>query len=108
MGANELVHRNKKPTITVNFYFSIGSSTGDAANPNDFQGLKGKVKTPLLVGSGVTKENIDNYFEYIDAAIIGSHFKKQGHWSNDLCEKTIEAFMLKVNELRKNEYVSYN
>ncbi|XP_061390667.1 uncharacterized protein F13E9.13, mitochondrial [Musca vetustissima] len=78
-----------------------GNSTGDAAKPKDFKDLKGKVNVPLLVGSGVTLDNIDDYFEYISAAIIGSHFKKQGLWSNDLCEKTIEAFMSKVLEMRK-------
>ncbi|XP_075160786.1 uncharacterized protein F13E9.13, mitochondrial [Haematobia irritans] len=77
-----------------------GNSTGDAAKPQDFQDLVSKVNVPLLVGSGVTKSNIDNYYKYIDAAIIGSHFKKQGLWSNDLCEEAIAEFMLKVQSLR--------
>uniref|UniRef100_A0A1I8NIX1 Uncharacterized protein n=1 Tax=Musca domestica TaxID=7370 RepID=A0A1I8NIX1_MUSDO len=78
-----------------------GNSTGDAAKPQDFKDLQGKVNVPLLVGSGVTVNNINDYFEYINAAIIGSHFKKNGLWSNDLCEKTIEAFMSKVLELKQ-------
>ncbi|XP_013107812.1 uncharacterized protein F13E9.13, mitochondrial isoform X2 [Stomoxys calcitrans] len=78
-----------------------GNSTGDAAKPQDFKDLINKVKVPLLVGSGVTKDNIDNYSKFINAAIIGSHFKKQGLWSNDLCEKTIEEFMSKVRHIRK-------
>ncbi|XP_011294655.2 uncharacterized protein F13E9.13, mitochondrial isoform X1 [Musca domestica] len=78
-----------------------GNSTGDAAKPQDFKDLQGKVNVPLLVGSGVTVNNINDYFEYINAAIIGSHFKRHGLWSNDLCEKTIEAFMSKVLELKQ-------
>lgn len=82
----------------IDFIF-IGNSTGDAAKPQDLLDLKGKLQVPLLIGSGVTKDNLTDYFPHIQAAIIGSHFKKQGHWSNDLCEETIGKFMDKVKEL---------
>ncbi|KAM7357276.1 uncharacterized protein F13E9.13, mitochondrial isoform 2-T2 [Cochliomyia hominivorax] len=76
-----------------------GNSTGEAAKPQDLLDLKGKLQVPLLVGSGVTKENLKHYYSHIQAAIIGSHFKQQGLWSNDLSEKAIEEFMSKVDDL---------
>ena len=78
-----------------------GNSTGDAAKPQDLKDLIGKLQVPLLIGSGVTKDNLIDYFPYIQAAIIGSHFKHNGNWANELCETSIESFIYKVQELRK-------
>lgn len=54
------------------------------------------------MGSGVTLNNIGNYFHKSNAVIIGSHFKIDGQWSNDLDENRIETFMNKINDLRDN------
>lgn len=79
---------------------SIGNATGDPANQEDLLSLSGKLQTPLIIGSGVTKTNIQQYLGHIQAAIIGSHFKKDGHWSNDLCEKSIGEFMHEIQKSR--------
>lgn len=81
--------------------YNIGNSTGDATKPQDLRDLIGKLQVPILIGSGVTKDNLIDYSPYIQGAIIGSHFKRNGHWANELSETCIENFMYKVEELRK-------
>ncbi|XP_034655767.1 uncharacterized protein F13E9.13, mitochondrial [Drosophila subobscura] len=46
-----------------------GTATGHAASPEDLQELSGRVKVPLLIGSGVTKDNIGLYFRDAHAVI---------------------------------------
>ncbi|KAL5292069.1 hypothetical protein ACFFRR_011082 [Megaselia abdita] len=77
-----------------------GTATGHAADTKDLEDLNGKVKVPLLIGSGVTKDNISQYSK-AEALIIGSYFKEKGNWENKLSDKRISELMNKVNELRK-------
>lgn len=54
------------------------------------------------MGSGVTKDNINQYFDKSNAAIIGSHFKRNGQWDDELSESKVSYFMDKVRYLRNN------
>uniref|UniRef100_A0A1B0FIA0 BtpA family protein n=1 Tax=Glossina morsitans morsitans TaxID=37546 RepID=A0A1B0FIA0_GLOMM len=76
-----------------------GISTGQTAKLEDVLSLKGHINVPLIVGSGVTGNNLKDYFYNTQAVIVGSHFKQEGQWANDLCERAIETFMHAVNEL---------
>ncbi|SPP77528.1 uncharacterized protein F13E9.13, mitochondrial [Drosophila guanche] len=78
-----------------------GTATGHAASPEDLQELSGRVKVPLLIGSGVTKDNIGLYFNDAHAVIIGSHFKSHGSWLEEISEEAVGSFMRKVCELRQ-------
>jgi predicted TIM-barrel enzyme len=62
--------------------------------------VKKAVKIPVLVGSGVTVENVHNYM-MVNAMIIGSHFKKSGSWENELDVDRIVRFMDRVTGLRE-------
>ncbi|MBC8202192.1 MAG: tryptophan synthase subunit alpha, partial [Planctomycetes bacterium] len=48
--------------------------------------VRGATELPILVGSGVTPENVKEIFEYADAVIVGSSIKQGGNWANDLDE----------------------
>ncbi len=75
-----------------------GTSTGKPAKLEDFQKLREKIKLPLLAGSGVNLENAENYFPVCDALIVGSWFKKEGYWENDLEYDRVAAFMSMVRD----------
>ncbi|XP_055707911.1 uncharacterized protein F13E9.13, mitochondrial [Phlebotomus papatasi] len=77
-----------------------GTSTGDPVNPQDLQSLTGKLNIPVLIGSGATIDNIQEYFSKCQGIIVGSHFKKSGHWDGEMCPEKIDAFMKKIQELR--------
>ncbi|KAG4077084.1 hypothetical protein HA402_016071 [Bradysia odoriphaga] len=76
-----------------------GSATGHAANPKDLDAVYGNTKVPILIGSGVTEENVEKYVQKANGLIIGSYFKNGGDWMNDLSEERVENFMNKVNGL---------
>lgn len=58
------------------------------------------VTVPVLIGSGVTEDNVQHYLD-ANAMIIGSHFKRGGHWANAVDPERVKRFMGKVNDLRK-------
>uniref|UniRef100_A0A336MRK2 CSON004870 protein n=1 Tax=Culicoides sonorensis TaxID=179676 RepID=A0A336MRK2_CULSO len=78
-----------------------GTATGDAAKPSDLNEICGKIDIPILIGSGVTLENLEDYYEKSNGIIIGSYFKENGKWDNKLSESRIMEFMRKVENLRK-------
>lgn len=77
-----------------------GSKTGSAADPEEVISVKEKVKIPVLIGSGITIDNIEKYIFSADAYIVGSYFKKKGVWSNELDKTIIQNFMKKIIVLR--------
>lgn len=69
-----------------------GTSTGRAADLQEFAAMRSATGLPLLVGSGVTALNLADYMT-ADAVIVGSHFKVDGRWQNGLDEARIRAFI---------------
>ena len=78
-----------------------GSSTGKEPDINDVKNVKEAVYIPVIIGSGITIDNVEKYYPTTDAFIIGSHFKKEGSWKNEVDDKRVKAFMIKYNQLRK-------
>lgn len=77
-----------------------GVATGQETSPQEARDLAGKLKTPLLIGSGVTKDNVDQYFNEAQAVIVGSHFKRNGEWQEEICDQNVEGFVQRVKQLR--------
>jgi uncharacterized protein len=77
-----------------------GVATGTEASIEEITSVKKSVKIPVIVGSGVTFDNVEKYFA-ADALIIGSYFKKGGYWENDVDAEKTKKFMQKVGKLRK-------
>jgi predicted TIM-barrel enzyme len=85
----------KKHSIIV-----TGKSTGQEADLKEIQNLNSSIKVPLIVGSGVTYNNLDSYLLNSDAVIVGSYFKTDGFWKSDLELSKIKKFMNKCKRLR--------
>ena len=58
-----------------------GAATGLPADPKELQSLS-SFDIPLLVGSGITPENIASYYPYANGFIVGSSLKSGGRWEN--------------------------
>ena len=69
-----------------------GSHTGVAADPNELKVVKETVNIPVFIGSGISAENISQ-FKFADGLIIGSEFKKNGFWRNELDESRIKQIV---------------
>jgi len=77
-----------------------GVATGTEANLEELQQVKDAVNIPVLVGSGITIENVEHYLNIADALIIGSYFKYKGHWTQGVEVERVKRFMAKVEHLR--------
>lgn len=65
-----------------------------------FAEVSQSVKIPVLIGSGVTYDNVENFLD-ARGMIIGSHFKLGGHWANAIDPDRVKRFMAKMHHLRK-------
>ena len=72
-----------------------GTATGRAADPGDLHTVADAVELPVLVGSGITADNMHQFAE-ADAFIVGSSVKRGGLWSEPIdpnrCAAVAEAF----------------
>ncbi|NHK31117.1 MAG: BtpA/SgcQ family protein [Asgard group archaeon] len=79
-----------------------GERTGLPTKIKDLQLLQSKDLAPILIGSGLTYENVDQLLPLAHGAIVGSYFKKDGLLSNPIDSKKVGQFIAKVKEIRKN------
>lgn len=70
-----------------------GQRTGDAAATRELQEVREATSLPLLVGSGVTKENVAAIMTVADGVIIGSSLKRDGVWWRPVEGERVKAFM---------------
>ena len=76
-----------------------GTSTGEAVSLEELRALR---PSPIrkLIGSGLTKENLPQFFPLADIFIVGSHLKVDGYWENSPCQDRVSEFVKTFNELR--------
>ncbi|KAK5916002.1 hypothetical protein CesoFtcFv8_001544 [Champsocephalus esox] len=77
-----------------------GSATGQQADPRELREVSKSVRIPVLIGSGVTYDNIESYIG-ANGMIVGSHFKEGGHWASAVDPERVKRFMGKIRELRQ-------
>ena len=72
-----------------------GSETGSPADVKDVTEARKATPLPLIIGSGVTEANMEEYHGKADVLIVGSHFKVGGHWHDNVDEVRVRNFMTK-------------
>jgi uncharacterized protein len=70
-----------------------GTFTGVQPQKDDLIKAKQATKLPILIGSGMTKDNIAENFPLADAFIVGSTFCKDGKFLEKLDPSRLQAFM---------------
>ena len=73
-----------------------GEMTGEEAKPSDVDIVRKHTHLPILIGSGVTPENIHRVYDRADGFIIGSYFKKDGKGNNFVEGRRVKRFMEKI------------
>ncbi len=89
---------------TAEFFLSdgvivTGVSTGTEADLEEVKQVKSTVHIPVLIGSGISTENLKNYYNHSDIFIVGSYLKKNGYWKNELDEERIASLMDELERL---------
>ncbi len=77
-----------------------GLVTGDAPQADDVLAVKKKTHLPVYLGSGVTAANLEQFSPAADGFIVGSEFKRGGHWANVVDVKRVERFMAAHRKLK--------
>lgn len=69
-----------------------GDRTGEAARVEDVDLVKRNTRLPVLVGSGITRQNLPLFFDRADGFIVGSFFKEGGQGNHFVDEQRVHAF----------------
>lgn len=77
-----------------------GFDTGMPPTVDKVLECKAAIGLPVLLGSGLSADNITELLSAADGAIVGSAFKAQGKWQNPVDYYRTKEFMDKVVKLR--------
>jgi len=78
-----------------------GARTAEPPNIAELRRVKKHAHVPVLIGSGLTAQNLKSYFPVADGFIVGSTFRKDGQFLGELERKRLDAFMKVFRSLRK-------
>ncbi len=92
----------KRTAKAAEFFLSeglivTGKETGIEADLKEVKQVKQASILPVLVGSGITADNINSYVPHVDGFIVGSYFKKDGNWQNPPDPKRIKHLLSVFN-----------
>lgn len=71
---------------------ATGQRTGDAATIEEIEEIGSATHLPLLVGSGVTKDNVVEILKRTNGVIVASSLKEGGVWWNPVDIERVRAF----------------
>ncbi|MEE2787327.1 MAG: BtpA/SgcQ family protein [Myxococcota bacterium] len=74
-----------------------GRSTGYRTTVNDVVAAK-SAGLPVVVGSGIAVDNVDDYVGLADAVIVGSSLKHQGHWRNPVSPDRVAQLRARIDD----------
>jgi membrane complex biogenesis BtpA family protein len=77
-----------------------GQFTGVEPAVEDLEKAKRTTKLPVVIGSGMTNENIQRYYPQADGFIVGSTFRKNGRFLEALDPGRLKEFMTAFHRLR--------
>ena len=77
-----------------------GRMTGDAPPLDKVRRAKAAATRPVLMGSGTTAENIAEFLQYADGAIVGSSLKVDGIAENPVDVERVRRYMTVVKAVR--------
>ncbi len=80
-----------------------GVRTGQEPGMDDLCAVREATPLPVLIGSGVTPENIERLVQCADGFIIGSAFKEGGVWNAPVCEHRVQH-IVEVAEHARSTY----
>lgn len=77
-----------------------GSSTGVEPDFDDLEAVRAATELPLLIGSGVSADNLERFAPLADGFIVGSALKEGGVWNAPVCEGRVKRVMSAVRAAR--------
>jgi membrane complex biogenesis BtpA family protein len=78
---------------------ATGQRTGGATELDELRSIKESTQLPVLVGSGVTEENVAEILTLADGVIVATSLKQEGVWWTPVSEDKVRSFMKVVGGL---------
>jgi len=75
-----------------------GGVTGDPPTLDDVLAARSATRLPVMLGSGISSDNLADFWPHADGLIIGTAFKRDGHWEQPPDPRRIRAFMAAVRK----------
>lgn len=79
-----------------------GRMTGSAPDLDKVRRAKEAATRPILMGSGTTVDNIADFLQYADGAIVGSSLKVDGVMQNRVDVERVQRYMEAVKAVRED------
>jgi membrane complex biogenesis BtpA family protein len=79
-----------------------GARTTEPPNVPELRRAKRAARVPVIIGSGMTPENIKTYYPLADGFIVGSTFREDGRFLGQLDPKRLASFMRIFRKLRED------
>lgn len=79
---------------------ATGQRTGDAASLDELRAIGGGTSLPVVVGSGVTPDNVGDILAHGSGVIVASYLKRDGVWWNAVDPDRVAVFMQAVARAR--------
>jgi membrane complex biogenesis BtpA family protein len=77
-----------------------GTRTGSPTEPREVEDVRSGTNLPVIVGSGLSAEQVPSLFASADGAIVGQWLKKDGRWWNPVDPHRVERLMTAVRKVR--------
>ncbi|KXB03826.1 photosystem I assembly BtpA [candidate division MSBL1 archaeon SCGC-AAA261G05] len=77
-----------------------GEMTGRPPKIDDVKTVKEATNRPVLMGSGMDKDNVSEFLKYADGAIVGTSLKEDGVTENPVDLGRVKEFMKTVEKIR--------
>jgi uncharacterized protein len=77
-----------------------GARTTEPPQAIELRRVKRHAKVPVVIGSGLTPQNLRSYFALADGFIVGSTFRERGQFLGRLEKRRLDAFMKVFCSLR--------
>ena len=78
-----------------------GRFTGESADTTDLEAVRNACDLPILIGSGMTAENVNELVPLADAFIVGSTFRNHGKYLEQLNPERLAHFVEAFNAARE-------
>ena len=85
---------------------ATGQRTGDSASLEELRGIASGCSLPVLVGSGVTPDNVADMFSVARGVIVASWLKRDGVWWNEVDPDRLTVFMQAADRARPSKEVA--
>lgn len=79
---------------------ATGTRTGSPTQPEEVQEVRAGTNLPVIVGSGLSPEQVPNLLGVADGAIVGQWLKHDALWWNPVDPRRVEQLMTAVDKMR--------